>query len=475
MSLTSSSSVTPAFIDLASFDDSEKYMYSLEGMPDYKDAAVYFIRETRKSTWFTQIPVILPQTQGNCDFGSNWSVSVSRNGDYLLNTWLRMSLPVVELTGPASVGDFKTIRWTQNLAHALIKEVSFTSNDLEIAKFDNYHLDFWTAFTIPAGKQEGYIQMIGNTDLINPKKEKIPVAILNLPLPFFFSRDKGLALPTAALPYTDMKINFTFRDWTELLIIDEFDEEGGTGTYISSRPVEQSDLVTTPHLTSVQVWGTYAIVPNEERKKMACSVRDMLIEQAQTATIQTFVPEIEPVRSFNLRFSHPIKVFFFACRNTTIRSQWSNYTAASPIPDPIALGQTRGFLDLDGELMNDPISLISLVYENANRLSKMGADYFSLVNPFFNAPVIPLNTGYHCYSYSLDFINLDPMGSTNHAKLNNVSLEICASETVLATTKPYDINVNNKNNSEQKFEFIATAVNNNILRVSSGILVFPYL
>jgi hypothetical protein len=168
-------------------------------------------------------------------------------------------------------------------------------------------------------------------------------------------------------------------------------------------------------------------------------------------------------------------VFFFACRNTTIRSQWSNYTAASPIPDPIALGQTRGFLDLDGELMNDPISLISLVYENANRLSKMGADYFSLVNPFFNAPVIPLNTGYHCYSYSLDFINLDPMGSTNHAKLNNVSLEICASETVLATTKPYDINVNNKNNSEQKFEFIATAVNNNILRVSSGILVFPYL
>jgi hypothetical protein len=469
MSATSSSSVTPAFIDLASFDDSEKYMYSMEGMPDYKDAVVYFVRETRKATWFTQIPVILPQTQGDCNFGSNWSVSVSRAGDYLLNTWIRMSLPRIKLkTGT----DNRTIRWTQNVAHALVKEITFTSNDLVIAKFDNYHLDFWTAFTIPAGKQDGYMQMIGNTNLINPNKEQIPVGVLNLPLPFFFSRDKGLALPTASLPYTDMKINASFRDWSELLIVDEFN---GSWEFQSSRPVTSNDLEQIPRLTSVQVWGTYVIIPNDERKKMACSVRDMLIEQSQTATTQSFVPEIEPNRSFDLRFSHPIKVFFFGCRNTTIKSQWSNYTSASPIPDisPDDL-ITRGIVDFDGDRMNDPISLISLVYDNAKRLSSMGADYFSLVNPFFNSPVIPLNTGYHCYSYSLDFINIDPMGSTNHSKLNDVSIEIEASETVLETVKSAteDKGVNESN---QKFEFIVTAVNNNVLRVASGIMGFPYL
>ena len=474
MSVTSSSTVTPAFIDLASFDDSEKYIYSIEGMPDYKDAIVYFIRETRKATWFTQIPVILPQTQGDCNFGSNWSVSVSRAGDYLLNTWIRMALPRIKLNQVPfnGIDDFKTIRWTQNLAHAIVREITFTSNDLVIAKFDNYHLDFWTSFTIPAGKQDGYSQMIGNTDIINPKKKEIPVSILNLPLPFFFSRDKGLALPTASLPYTDMKINISFRDWNELLIIDTFNYDG---VFQSSRAVSNDDLVEIPRLTSVQVWGTYVIIPNNERKKMACSVRDMLIEQSQTSAVQSFVPEIEPNRSFDLRFSHPIKVLFFGCRNTTIKTQWSNYTSASPIPiinsDPLV---NKGIVDFDGELMTDPISLISLVYDNATRLSSMGSDYFSLVNPFFNSPVIPLNTGYHCYSYSLDFINIDPMGSTNHSKLNDVRINIEASETILETVKGETVD-KGINESNQKFEFIITAVNNNVLRIASGTMGFPYL
>jgi hypothetical protein len=61
-------------------------------------------------------------------------------------------------------------------------------------------------------------------------------------------------------------------------------------------------------------------------------------------------------------------------------------------------------------------------------LAQMGSDYFSLVNPYYSAPVIPFETGYHMYSYSLDFISLDPMGSTNYGKLTNVSIIPEASE-----------------------------------------------
>jgi hypothetical protein len=42
------SNLTSGFIDLATYDELEKYMY---GGPD---ATAYFVRETRKSTWFTQ-------------------------------------------------------------------------------------------------------------------------------------------------------------------------------------------------------------------------------------------------------------------------------------------------------------------------------------------------------------------------------------------------------------------------------------
>lgn len=57
MALTSSN-VTSGFIDLATFDEIEKYMY---GGPD---ATAYFVRETRKSTWFTQVPVVLSRASG---------------------------------------------------------------------------------------------------------------------------------------------------------------------------------------------------------------------------------------------------------------------------------------------------------------------------------------------------------------------------------------------------------------------------
>ncbi len=112
--------------------------------------------------------------------------------------------------------------------HNLIRECSITFNDLVAARFDHYHLDFWAAFTTPASKAVGYDNMIGNISaLIQPQPVPVlpatvslPEADLNLPLPFFFSRDSGVALPTAALPYNEMRINFQFHDWQRLLILD---------------------------------------------------------------------------------------------------------------------------------------------------------------------------------------------------------------------------------------------------------------
>jgi hypothetical protein len=471
------SNVTSGFIDLATFDELEKYMY---GGPD---ATAYFVRETRKATWFTQVPVVLSRASGNPGFDTEWSVSISRAGDYLLATWLRLTTPVINLnplifgTG-AEIEDDKypdanpnmRIRWTRNFMHNLIRECCITFNDLVAARFDNYHLDFWTAFTVPAGKRCGYNNMIGNFgDLTDPKKggETINSFTLNLPLPFFFSRDSGVALPTAALPYNDMRINFSFRNWTDLLVVDTIDAETLSECKAFSRCARESDVVGNPVLSNVQVWANYAIVSNDERKRMACAPRDILIEQVQTAPRQTFAPATDPTPRYDIRFSHAIKVFFFGVRNITVRSQWSNYTSACPIPS----SKTVNFTPI---LATDPILQTSLIYENTNRLSQMGSDYFSLINPWFHAPVIPLETGYHSYSYSLDFICLDPMGSTNYGKLTNVSIVPEASDDAV-TAAQSDGGENSGAHFPQLFEFVCTAVNNNIIRISGGALGFPVL
>lgn len=206
--MTSTSNLTAGFVDLATYDELEKNMYG------GKDAIVYFVRETRKSTWFTQVPVQLAKCEGIADFGQDWSVSISRSGDYLLGTWLHVNLPAVSVAGwnAQSV----CVAWTPNFMHSLIKNCCISFNDLVAARFDGTHLDFWAAFTTPASKAEGYRHMIGSQ--IPTCGGFIPAQSCDLPLPFFYTRDSGVALPTAALPYNEMRISFTFRKWEELLV-----------------------------------------------------------------------------------------------------------------------------------------------------------------------------------------------------------------------------------------------------------------
>ena len=452
------SNVTSGFIDLATFDEIEKYMYGGQ------EATAYFVRETRKSTWFTQVPVVLSRASGTPAFNTEWAVSISRAGDYLLQTWLRLQTPTVTLLPGNQFFGTGRLRWTRNFMHNIIRECCITFNDLVAARFDNYHLDFWAAFTVPAGKRNGYQNMIGNFNAMTGPTAPgvaIPNFTLNLPLPFFYSRDSGVALPTAALPYNEMRINFSFRNWSDLLILDN------VATDERVAPAVPGDIQSEPVLGTTQVWANYAIVSNDERKRMACAPRDILIEQVQTAPRQTFAPGTTPQPSYDIRFSHAIKVLFFAVRNRTFANEWSNYMTYSPVDGgAVVLFTPPGSAD--------PILQTSLIYENTNRLAQMGSDYFSLVNPYFHAPVIPLDTGYHTYSYSLDFICLDPMGSTNYGKLTNVSIVPEASQAAINGATGGG-GVGSGFNAQQTYEFIITAVNNNIIRISGGALGFPVL
>jgi len=451
-----SSNLTSGFIDLATYDEQEKYLY---GGPD---AVAYFVREIRKATWFTQVPVCLSSRSGQPGFGQQWSVSISRAGDYLLHTWLSLQVGSVKLSsnntgtaGNPQAGDHN-LRWSRNLAHNLVQECAITFNDLVAARFDNYLLDFWAAFTVPESKKDGYNKMIGNLPaLTNPgftplDGPSLPAVKLNLPLPFFFSRDSGMALPTAALPYNEMRISFAFRNLSDLLTVDTYD-----GANWTSAPCQANQLVggTDQILSNVNVWANYAIVSNDERKKMACAPRDILIEQVQTAPTQNLSASAP---QYDIRFSHSIKALFWACRNKTVPSCWSNYSDVNSVP--------QGVLALvDPTLGANPLDNTSLIYENTQRLYQMPSDYFGLVNPWFHAPTIPHgeNIGYNMYSYSLDFFAIDPMGSTNYGKLTNVSIIPQSSSSAFE--------------KNQKYDFVTCAVNNNIIRISGGALGFPVL
>lgn len=462
MACTGSNSAS-AFIDLATFDEIEKYQYGSN------QAFAYFVRETRKSTWFSQVPVLLSRSAGLPGFGQDWSVTISRSGDYLLHTWLRLLIPEVRLLEQNRFGAQGRIRWTRNFMHNLVKECCITFNDLVAERFDSYFLDFWSAFTVRASQRVGYDNMVGNVDSLTAPHvagEPLTSMYLNLPLPFFFTRDSGLALPAAALPYNDMRICFCFRNWNELLILDNSVPVKGTNP--TAIPIVGQDIASAPELSSVQVWGNYGVVSNDERKRMGCAPRDMLIEQVQTAPRQAFAPLTNPTPSYDVRFSHSIKVLFFGVRNTTCPNVWSNYTTASEVPGPqvvIYESKTGAF---------DPISKTTLTYENTNRLAGMGSDFYSLIEPFYKAPAIPEPTGYHMYSYSLSFYDVDPLGSTNYGKLTNVS--VCPEASPAAVDGAAGRGeLGSGQDYPQTYEFIIMGVNSNIIRISGGAMGFPVL
>jgi hypothetical protein len=232
---------------------------------------------------------------------------------------------------------------------------------------------------------------------------------------------------------------------------------------------------------------------------MACAPRDILIEQVQTAPLQSFtnVNSINTTgvigitngtqlnQQFDIRFSHAVKVLFWSARNRSNGSSWSNYTTDPQFPlGPHQSGNVAvapgnalfGVVDFNAG--SDPIDNTSLIYENTQRLQNMGSDYFSLVNPWFHSPVISLETGYHSYSYSLDYYNIDPMGSTNYGKLTNVSIVPFSSS---AHNNSFFLSVTNSafpqvvNATAARYDFITTCVNNNIIRISGGALGFPVL
>jgi len=343
--------------------------------------------------------------------------------------------------------------------HNLVEECNISFNDLVAHRIDTYHLDFWTAFTVPASKRVGYDNMIGNIDGFSiPTGEQTSTQekVLNLPIPLFYSRDTGVALPTAALPYNEIRVSFKFRRWEDLLII--------TNGQDVVQPNVATNLAIVPSLDEVQVWSNYSIVSNDERKRMACAPRDMLIEQVQTAPRQSFNPS-NP-QNFDLRFSHAVKALFFAVRNTTVDGERSNYTTRQP-----KITSTGGF-----ERGSDPIIRTSIIYENTNRLSNMGSDFYSLVQPYYHATTIPSETGYHMYSYALDMCGVDPTGSTNYGKLTNVTIRAEPSaDAKLAAEGKENATDSTDATKAQKFEMVVTTINNNIVRVSGGALGFPVL
>lgn len=458
-------SLSAGFVDLATHGAVDKFYYG------GADAVTYFVRVHKKCTWFTQVPVKL-QSSGSVGVGGETTYTISRAADYLLNCWLDCKLPAQ--TPAANHNLF----WNKNTAHNLVSHIEIRFNDLGAMKIDNFALDFWSNFSVPASKRAGYNKMIGAGEFVDTQDGVTPQFVrgisaesaqrVQLPIPFFFSRDSGLALPTAALPYNDMTIVVTWATTNDAVI-----SGWNNTTYVQTDSA--TGLGSTAKVTwSADLWANYAVVSNQERKLMGHCIRDMHIDQWQT-TSTTFTGVSQ---SIDLRFSHGVKALMFGVQESArqvvayankpdLRGQAGAAFAAitdlgaggdvvSNYSDLIssAAGERAGtYVARTGTLDN-----FTLTYENTRRLDKQDANFFNLVQPYYHAESVTTHEpGIYLYSYALDLMSCDSSGSTNYGKLTNVSVV----PEKLATYTPGSA------------QFRCLAISHNVLRVSGGAVGFP--
>lgn len=473
----SSTNASNVFIDLATFSELEGFLY---GGPE---AITWFVAAVQKSNWFSYIPISLRHT-GTIDFGQrNVSASVNRSGDYVLAVWFRCRIPQIGFASAVGGIDGGEIRWTNNLMHNIFEKVHITFNELTVQEFDSFWLDMNYQFRLPGAKRVGYQNMIGAvssmTDPVGPDLPLGTGGYFSVPLPFWFGEDSGIALPVAALPFNDIKINYRFRRWEELVMI--INTAGATNPTVGDIFQYSGGVLSSskPAMDDPQTFAHYAVIHNDERVKMGDAPRDILIHQVQNAQAAPF-KDVSSATSFDIRMSHSIVLLCFAALNTSLYDatsgsgggEWSNYTTLSEAT-------------VAGGLGDDPIAFTTLIYENTTRLAQ-GSDYFSLVHPYLLMDAIPEETGYHTWSYSLKpWDPLRPAGSTNYSKLANVSIThnmSPAAQNAANSLMPDGVTAIERTNTAganvafpQTFRHVLVARNHNIVRVANGSLGHPTL
>ena len=314
---------------------------------------------------------------GAADWGRKVTATISRNGDLIHRTYLRVELPAV------TVNPGYSFRWLNWVGHILLKSVEIEIGGQRIDKHYGDWLHIWNELTQTAGHQIGYANMCGNTPNLtsiwtntnapNGGLLTVPGQILYIPLEFWWNRNAGLALPLIALQYHEVKLNIELNHaslcyWSGRV----FGSTVTTPVALTTSGTYTTDLsttaVTVPSLSSASLFVDYVYLDTDERRRFAQAAHEYLIEQLQYTGDESTSQMSNKVK---LSFNHPTKELIWIVQpqawtqdlssTSTIGTdgaygkQWFNYTDAvdpsysssllynQPLNDVIGYGASNSY------------------------------------------------------------------------------------------------------------------------------------
>ena len=192
--------------------NSTKHEKIFRGQPE-----ISFFKKVYKKISPFNINIIEQDLIGNVDFGNIINCELNRSGDLLKNLYLEILLPDLEKP--------KNSIWygyTNNIGCNLIKSITLKINDQIIERIYGEWIDIYNELNninidnlIKQYNSEYSIRNINNTIDISKRH-------IYIPIPFFFTKDTGSALPLIALTNSTISIDIEFRKLKEIIKINDY-------------------------------------------------------------------------------------------------------------------------------------------------------------------------------------------------------------------------------------------------------------
>lgn len=238
---------------------------------------------------------------GSPAYGQRSVVVINRNADLMFRTYLEVTLPD---TRAAATGAAQDVLWTaggrRRLGYLLIQQVEIEIGGQIMDRHYGEWMYLWESLTSQYDQSVRLDQMLGAAvegTFSTPAGCNGRPTVLYIPLSFWFCRNPGLALPLIALQYHEVRLNFIFRQATDL--VQKITTGGGafTGGITGA-------AAALPRFKDAAVYVDYIYLDTDERRRFAQQSHEYLIDQLQYGLQQSVTSQT--VR-LDLTLNHPVK------------------------------------------------------------------------------------------------------------------------------------------------------------------------
>jgi len=350
--------------------------------------------------------------------------------------------------------DYYRFSWLPKIGLRLIDNIEISIGGQVIDRLNSNMLNIWYELTISHNQINTFNNIIGNIPKLNTyNTNKKDSYSLYIPLPFWFSKYKGISLPALALRYHDIQVNLKLKELTDCCMIETIENKLSDNININEHI----------KILNVSLYIDYVYIEQEERKKFGRNSLEYLIDQHQ------YLP-VNNINSININqllyFVNPIKELLWTCqtkvwdryefvkiykfqyitnltndkikliigekhlikKDDNIRIYNSKYY--NNIYKVINIDETSitinsdfirddyGYVEIINTIFSEnTIDTLSITFNSLVRVSEREGMYYNLIQPWKHHKNIP-SPGIYLFSFAINPEDYQPSGSCNMGLLD---------------------------------------------------------